>query len=441
MWWEPSTGVAPGAPGKKLGVPRLGYSGLVCALVIVACATEGRRYDDKPQPNSSEGGAPALPSGSAGEGQAGEGIATPPNCGDGKLDADEDCDDGSRNSDERAGACNHVCRVNLCNAGETRACASARGNCAQGTQRCQLGQWSACSVAPAANDSCSSGDDANCNGIINEGCDCLTGTRKSCAADGAKGNCAKGFRTCDGSGHYGACDVTPRPADSCDTIGDDADCDGVPNSGCPCQETDAPRSCGPATELGACRRGTSHCANGSWSACEGAVFPTQRNCASSDDLDCDGEPDNTIDSVCKCAVGSSLACDTHPGLDGEGPCQAGKRSCIAAADGTSADYGTCGGSIGPQTTDSCQIAGDDANCDGVPNGSCDCVAGAVSTCGDIHQSTGDCAARQLRCSQTGHWPAADACAAGTGENCSGRPTCAPAVWDAASALFDNSCWQ
>jgi hypothetical protein len=38
-------------------------------------------------------------------------------------------------------------------------------------------------------------------------------------------------------------------------------------------------------------------------------------------------------------------------------------------------WGACNGSVGPAFGDSCTVRGDDANCDGIPNGSCQCIAG------------------------------------------------------------------
>ena len=112
--------------------------------------------------------------------------------------------------------------------------------------------------------------------------------------------------------------MQPDPAgDSCEP-GDDADCDGTPNEGCPCVEGEK-QPCGPASEIGICVAGVSTCnPNGTWGTCEGAVYAQERDCTSSDDNDCDGFPDNTLDDVCMCTIGDKRDCETHPGQDDVG---------------------------------------------------------------------------------------------------------------------------
>ncbi|HMA97496.1 MAG TPA: hypothetical protein VKP30_32645, partial [Polyangiaceae bacterium] len=57
-----------------------------------------------------------------------------------------------------------------CAESETRSCSQGGllGTCAPGIQRCIAGQWSACSIAPAARDTCTPGNDDNCNGKPND---------------------------------------------------------------------------------------------------------------------------------------------------------------------------------------------------------------------------------------------------------------------------------
>jgi len=151
----------------------------------------------------------------------------------------------------------------------------------------------------------------------------------------------------------------------------------------------ATESCGPSAEEGICRFGTRTCAAGVWGECSGAVLPGARDCGSAEDNDCDGQPDNTIDDACRCAALGTQPCDEHPELDGRGPCRAGVQTCVLAADNATSDWGECTGSIGPQPADSCEVASDDANCDGVPNGGCTCVEGTVIACGP-EADTGEC---------------------------------------------------
>lgn len=130
------------------------------------------------------------------------------------------------------------------------------------------------------------------------------------------------------------------------------------------------RACGPAVSVGICRRGVQTCINGAFSACQGAVFAGRRDCTSPLDNDCDGAPDNTIDATCTCAIGTVQLCDDHPAFDGLGICRAGQRLCLSGPNNETSAFGTCVGSVGPLEQDSCDIPGDDSNCDGIANGGC-----------------------------------------------------------------------
>src|SRR6185503_2153270 len=98
-------------------------------------------------------------------------------------------------------------------------------------------------VDPAARD-CGSGADNDCNGIVdssNSTCACTIGEELSCnshPSDGT-GNCHAGTQVCiagsdSATSTLGPCegDVGPQAADTC-TPGDDANCNGIPNEGCP----------------------------------------------------------------------------------------------------------------------------------------------------------------------------------------------------------------
>lgn len=148
----------------------------------------------------------------------------------------------------------------------------------------------------------------------------------------------------------------------------------------PCSEGGT-ESCGPPREEGICKFGTRTCTDGAWGECVGGVFARSRDCRSEGDNDCDGQPDNAIDAVCRCPALGSQPCDEHAGLDGRGQCHAGQRECVLGEGNLTSDWGACLGSVGPGAADSCSVASDDANCDGVPNGGCTCVEGAPLSCG------------------------------------------------------------
>jgi hypothetical protein len=86
-----------------------------------------------------------------------------------------------------------------CSAGAQESCSQAlgaKGNCANGQTICSAnGTWGACSIQPAAQDNCTSGDDANCNGTPTEGCACVVGTG---SGSKACGNCGSGTQACLG---------------------------------------------------------------------------------------------------------------------------------------------------------------------------------------------------------------------------------------------------
>ncbi len=246
-------------------------------------------------------------------------------------------------------------------------------------------------------------------------CDEEGGTRP-CSEAQMLGNCAVGTQTCK-EGAWTECSITPGDADTCEP-GDDADCDGSPNGGCPCVSGEE-LTCGP-DEIGTCKSGVSTCANGAYSACVGAVYQKARDCRSALDNDCDGNPDNTLDSVCQCAPGAVEACNTHAGKDGNGPCRAGSRTCQAAADGSSSFWTACSGDIGPAASDSC-LAMDDSNCNGQWNDGCECLSGQTTTCASQHDSKGVCGVRMITCSTSGAWPAESTCdSAASSEICTGN---------------------
>lgn len=212
---------------------------------------------------------------------------------------------------------------------------------------------------------------------------CIESTTRSCGAFGLLGTCAAGTAACK-SGEWLGC---PEPAahDTCEPSNDD-DCDGTPNGGCDCTNG-MTQPCGHEA-TGICKKGSSTCTDSKWSACQGNIDPGLRNCASADDSDCDGLPDNTIDNACTCMVGTTRACNEHPGKDGKGICRAGSQTCKIAADKSTSFWDVCTGSVGPASTDSCDVSGSDDNCDGTGNGGCACVNGTMQACG--HAAVGIC---------------------------------------------------
>jgi hypothetical protein len=101
--------------------------------------------------------------------------------------------------------------------------------------------------------------------------------------------------------------VAPEAVDSCDTPGDDADCDGNVNEDCACQETET-RVCG--IDTGACQSGMQTCTNLMWGDCVGEITQlTQDSCAEAgDDSNCNG----MINDRCDCTEDEPATCnDTY----------------------------------------------------------------------------------------------------------------------------------
>ncbi len=222
----------------------------------------------------------------------------------------------------------------------------------------------------------------------------------------------------NGTSTWGACQgsVDPGEADSCSVAGDDSNCDGTPNGGCDCINGQT-IGCGPETENGICQQGLSTCVDSAFSECQGAIFPQRRDCRSDQDNDCDGRPDNAVDGVCNCSIGDVESCGEHPGRDGNGACKAGQRACVLGVNNATSRFGACEGSVGPAGADSCSVRGDDSNCDGTPNTACECLGGDRSTCAEQHGSLGVCATRALLCGSNGRWPSASSCVPSSQEVC------------------------
>lgn len=139
----------------------------------------------------------------------------------------------------------------------------------------------------------------------------------------ARGNCKKGYQRCK-QGAWSACKdaVAPQAQDDCAAAGDDATCNGIPNEGCGCIDSQEPRPCGKSS-VGACELGTQACVDGEWQSCEGETKAAQEQCDNAGiDEDCDGLAD-LQDPDCECRHEDQELC----ALPGKGDCSLGKRTC------------------------------------------------------------------------------------------------------------------
>jgi hypothetical protein len=78
--------------------------------------------------------------------------------------------------------------------------------------------------------------------------------------------------------------------------------------------------------------------------------------------------------------GSALPADAA----GQGSCSLGQRVC--AADG---EWSACLGAVAPQVNDTCDVAGNDDNCNQLPNDECECTVDAQQSCADTLPCTDD----------------------------------------------------
>jgi hypothetical protein len=264
---------------------------------------------------------------------------------DGTLD--EDCD----------GTVDEGCD---CANGTTRSCGtSAVGACRLGTQTCERGVWGACTgaVLPQAREICEGSVDDDCDGVIDNGCECANGATRVCGV--GKGVCTLGKQTCEG-GRWQACEGATWPsAEICNGAADE-DCDGVVDNGCDCTNGQT-RACGSA--VGACVQGAQTCVDGKWQACLGGRGPTAETCNGIDD-DCDG----VADPGCACVNGSTRSCGSAVGR-----CKQGTQTCAGG------QWGACVGAVNPIA----EVCGNgiDDNCNGRVDEGC-IVDIAVNVNGD-----------------------------------------------------------
>jgi hypothetical protein len=216
---------------------------------------------------------------------------------------DEDCD----------GAANQGC---ACTEGATAACGVSAGACELGSWTCNGGSWGpVCSggKGPSA-ETCNNLDD-DCDGSTDEGLTRPCGTSPNPP-------CRIGTETCM-QGQWKNCTaVNPGPAEICDALSLDENCDGRGNENCKCVNGSS-RSCTVSGAVGICREGKQSCVNGDWAqACAATQQARAEQCNGLDD-DCNG----LVDDRCPCSKNTD--CPTGEGCGSDKRCYPAYKSCAS----------------------------------------------------------------------------------------------------------------
>ena len=377
--------------------------------------------------------------------------------GDASGDADsgngEICGDGLDNNGNT-----YVDEGCPCLPGETERCfpgnphVAGIGICTFGTQTCmgmgEFGSWGRCvGATPPGPETCD-GIDNDCDGVVDNGCNCMAGTARNCydgpPATRLQGVCHDGTEMCvAGAGGIGSSWTTSCAGELlpsmeiCDGI--DNNCDGTVDEGCSC-EMGMSRTCygGPAgtTGVGICHSGMQSCAvsggMATWGTCAGQQTPQIEVCDGIDN-DCNG----VIDDGCHCHVGDMRTCyDGGGATRSVGLCHDGTQRCIAGAAGVGSDWGMCGGEVVP-SAEICD--GLDNNCDGTVDEGCGCTSGMTRGCYDGPAGTsgvGACRDGLQMCSVASGAATWSACA---GEVVPTTEICGNGIDDDCNGVVDESC--
>lgn len=160
------------------------------------------------------------------------------------------------------------------------------GGCGGGTQVCAEGAWGECEATKPREEICNGIDD-NCNDEVDEGCDCIHGMTQPCGTD--VGACRAGIQQCVDGVLNPTCHGEVTAVGEICTNGVDDDCDGEIDEGCQCSPGDT-QVCGMNEGICQAGTLTCD-GNGRWSrTCEGAVEPRAETCNGLDD-NCDGRAD------------------------------------------------------------------------------------------------------------------------------------------------------
>lgn len=296
------------------------------------------------------------------------------------------------------------------------------GACKAGYVDKDKNPWNGCEYSctkTSATEVCGNRLDDNCDGEVDEGCDCNPQDKSSVLCGNNTGVC-KAVKTCQANGKWSDCSVLMAPsAKSCNKY--DNDCNGLADNGEFDLQTDVQNcgACGNACsypnatalcvkgvcQMGSCVHGYNDLNKKSADGCEYSCLPTNNGTEQCDGIDneCNGLVDDG--AVCECQyAGAQKDCGSNVGA-----CKYGKATCSSLH-----LWGTCDMTLGvgpkPETCN-----GVDDDCDGVAdnginmqadplncgacnvkcpagNGTAACVAGkcSVGKCNPGYYPENDC---------------------------------------------------
>ena len=217
------------------------------------------------------------------------------------------------------------------------------------------------------------GLDDDCDGEVDEICDCNGRLQQPCYSGLpktlGKGTCRGGFTACE-NGRVTECvdDITPVEEMCGDQL--DTDCDGIVDEGCPGAE------CEPAEEV--CNEIDDDCDGQTDERVRGPCGcrpeeDTDEVCGDGLDNDCDGR----VEEVCGCEKGPPMPCyGGPPETAGIGECRRGTFQCVPGQLLQQGQFSGCRDWVGPRTEicngldDDCDGTTDENPADGNACGTC-----------------------------------------------------------------------
>lgn len=98
----------------------------------------------------------------------------------------------------------------------------------------EFGRWGACTADRVPGEQSCDGTDGDCDGAVDEGCSCTAGETQECGVEFLIVPCQGGTQTCTSEGVWTGCEGAVGPAAEVCTDEIDNDCDGEVNEGCDC---------------------------------------------------------------------------------------------------------------------------------------------------------------------------------------------------------------